>query len=220
MIEPAVAASWRGQAAFDRTAAVLIGTIAVLAAILAIQQTHAGLAGTRAQVEAARMAADASARISAESLASSAALGAQQDALVIGLESVSRQLQGTIGGDDVAVAVGAARQAASERLATIIAATAATSGGEPLDPYTAGLVRSTSTATASLVAEQNRQVDLAAAEGERELRAVLGLSLGTLAGVLAGIAAVLGRSRAGWLLLLTGWAVAGAAAVTILLGVR
>jgi hypothetical protein len=218
MIEPEAATRWRGQAAFDRTAAVLIGIVAVLAAMLAIQQTHAGLAGTHAQVQAGRLAADVSARVAASSITGSATLVAQQDALVIGMEAVSRQLQGTIAGDEAAVAVGAAEQAAADRINAAIAESAATAAGEPLDAYAADLVSSTNRDLVGLVDEQNRQVDVATANGGRELLAVLGLSLGTLAGVLAGIAAVVGRGRTGWLLLLTGWSVAAAAAVVVAAG--
>jgi hypothetical protein len=213
MIEPEVATRWRSQVAFDRIAAVLIGVIAILAAVFAIQQAHEGLAGTRAQVEGARLAADAAARLGASSTATSAALRAQQDVLVVGITGVSRQLQGTTVGDATAVAVGTAQVAASERLSSAVAETIATTGGEPLDGYAVGLIHTTDEELIAQVDEQNRQVDLSIAAGASQTLAVLGLSLVALAGVLAGIAAVLGRGRAGWLMLAIAWVVAVAAAV-------
>lgn len=218
MIEPEVASRWRTQAGYDRVAALLIGIVAILAACLAIQQAHAGTAGTRAQVMGARLAADAAAHLSAGSLATTSALRARQDALLMGIEGVSRQLQGTIAGDDAVVAVGAAAQAASTRLDAALSETAGTSGGPPLDAYAAGLVTAPDSEIVAEVRDQNRQVDTAQAQGSRELRSVLGLSLVALAGVLAGIAAVIGRGRAGWLVLGTAWVVAGATAATVVAG--
>jgi hypothetical protein len=216
MIEPEAAARWRSQAAYDRIAAVLIGIIAILAAVFAVQQAHEGLAGTRAQVEGARLAADAAARIGASSTADAASIGAQQAALVVGIGGVSRQIQASTVGDEGALAVGGAHVAASERLAEAVAETLATTGGEPLDGYAAGLINATNDEINAIVREQNRQVDLSITAGGNQLVAVLGLSLVALAGVLAGIAAVLGRGKAGWLMLAIAWAVAGVATVPAL----
>ena len=209
MIEPEVATRWRSQVAFDRTATALIGTIAVLAALLAILQAGNGLASTRAQAQAARLTADAAAKISASSLAQDAALRAQQDALVLGMEAVSRLIVSTQSGDDGLYAVGTAEQAASGKLSAAMTESIATSGVSPVDPYTGGLMAASTDQLNAEVAEQNRQVDLANATGARAQRAVLGLSLLTLAGVLTGIAAVLGRGRTGWATLFVAWATTG-----------
>jgi len=216
MIEPEGAPRWRSQAAFDRFAAVLIGFVAILAAIFAVQQAHEGLAGTRAQVEGARLAADAAARIGASTTASSADLRARQDALVVGITGTSRQIQSLSAGDEAALAVGTAHVAASKRLATAVDETMATTGGEPVDAYTTGLIHATDDEIRAIVAEQNRQVDISITAGQRQLVAVLGLSLVTLAGVLAGVAAVLGRGKAGWLMLVIAWIVAVVAAAPAL----
>jgi hypothetical protein len=218
LIEPEVATRWRSQAAYDRVAALLIGIVAVLAAVFAVQQAHAGLEGTRAQLQAARLGTDAAASLSASSLAQTAGPRARQDALILGMEAVGRQLQGTMAGDEAAVAVGTAQQAAMDRLNAAIVETEGTSGGRPVDAYAARLVTATLEAISAQVEEQGRQVDLAAEAGARELRSVLGLSLIALAGVLAGIAAVMGRRRAGWALLAVAWVVCGTAAVTAVSG--
>ena len=161
MIEPEVATRWRSQGAFDRTATLLIGTIAVLAALLAILQVTNGLASTRAQAQAARLSADVTAKISASSLVQGATLGSQQGALVLGMEAVSTLLVATRDGDAGLYAVGTAKQAASGKLTAALAETAATSGADPVDPYTAGLLSATIEQLNAEVAEQNRQVDLA-----------------------------------------------------------
>jgi hypothetical protein len=205
MIEPEVATRWRSQGAFDKTATLLIGTVAVLAAVLAILQAANGLESTRAQAQAARLSADAAAKISGSSLMQGAALRSQQDALVLGMEAVSTLLVATQSGDDGLYAVGTAEQAASTKLTAALAESAATSGASPVDPYTAGLMSPSIADLNAEVAEQNRQVDLANEAGARSQRAVLGLSLLTLAAVLAGIAAVVGRGRAGWATLAVAW---------------
>jgi hypothetical protein len=217
VIEPEVATRWRSQAAFDRTATLLIGTVAVMAALLAILQAGNGLASTRAQAQAARLSADAAAKISATSLAQDAGLRAQQDALVRGMESVSRLLVATRAGDNGLYAVGTAQQAASTKLTAVLAESITTSGATPVDRYTAGLMSPTNDQINAEVAEQNRQVDIADAAGGRAQRSVLGLSLLTLAGVLAGIAAVLGRGRPGWATLFVAWATTGVAIVVTVL---
>lgn len=219
MIEPEAAARWRSEERFDRIATVLIGLVAVLAAILLVLQTADGQESTRAQVQAARLASDASARISASSLARDSLLVAQQGTLVRGMEAISRMLAGTRAGDDDVVGVGTATQGAAEKLGAILAATEATIGGRPLDAYTAGLVRASTAAIATEVAEQGHQVDLANDAGARQMRAILGLSFLALAGVLAGLAAVLREGRAGWGLLGVAWGVAGAAALVTVLTV-
>lgn len=213
MIEVENAGRWRSEASYDRFAALLIGMVAILAATFAIQQAHFGLAGQRAQIMGGRLSVAISTRMSASSTADAALLGAQQQALVLGMTSVGRQMAGTSGGEEAVVAIGAAEQLASQDLQAVIATTAGTTGKAPLDRYTAGLVTSELAMSAYDVEEQNRQVDLAQDLGGREQQAVLGLSLVALAGVLAGVAAVLGRSVAGWGTLVMGWIVVAVATV-------
>ncbi len=213
MIEIENASRWSGGVAYDKVATLLIGMVAIMAATFAIQQAHFGLAGQHAQVSAARLSADAATKIATSSTVMGALLGAQQQALLVGMEGVSRQISGTGSGDEAFVAIGGAQQAASDDLRALLDASGATSGKAPLDAYTAGLVTANNAGLAVEVQEQNRQVDIAEDMGGREQLAVLGLSLVTLAGVLAGVAAVLRRGRAGWAMLITGWSVVGVAAL-------
>ena len=63
MISPDAAADLRAERRFDLVAALLIGVIAMLAAVLAVIQIETAQASGRAQVEAARLTADLSARL-------------------------------------------------------------------------------------------------------------------------------------------------------------
>jgi hypothetical protein len=217
MIAPDSAAELRAERRFDVIAAVLIGLIAVLAAILAATQTAASHSATRADVEAARLAADLSARVAVSGQALDSSLGAQQLALMLGLESASRQLEAIRSNDESAQAIGAAEDQAFGKLQEAIAATSATTGGAPVDAYTAGLLKATVADLQHELAEQNHQVDLANEASSREQRAVLGLSFLALAGVLTGLAAVLREGRSGWISLIGACAMAGGAGVVAVL---
>ncbi|MGA3057785.1 MAG: hypothetical protein ABSE70_07090 [Candidatus Limnocylindrales bacterium] len=211
MIAPDAAAELRAERRFDLIAAILIGLIALLAAVLAATQIYASEAATRANMRAARLADDLSARISVSSQALDSAVGAQEVALALGMESASRQLTGIQHGDDATVAVGAAQERAFDKLRKALAATSDTTGNAPVDAYTRGLLEASTADLQKELAEQNRQVDLANEAGSREQRAVLGLSFLALAGVLTGLGAVLRESRAGWIALVAACAIAGGA---------
>ena len=202
MIDMETAAQPRSTAWFDRLAAITIGAIAVVAAVLAITQTTYGQRQDHDQAQAARLEADLSARLSANQLVTDVALGSQQGALVLGMQGTSRGIAGLQASDDSAVAIGDAEQKASSRLQQWLAATLATSGGPPLDAYAAGLVNATTAQLQAEVTQQRALVELAGDASSRSDRSVLGLSFLALAGVLTGLAAVLGHGRAGWMLLL------------------
>jgi hypothetical protein len=213
MIAPDSAADLRAERRFDILAAVLIGVIAVMASILALMQMNASQAANRADMQSARLAADISTRISVSEQALDSKFGLQQSALALGMESLARRIAGLDMTDDAAAAVGAAENSAYERLAAALTQTSATTGGPPIDSYTAGLLNSTTEELQALLTEQNRQVDVADIASAREQRAVLGLSFVALAGVLTGLAAVLREGLSGWISL---WA---AAAMTVASGV-
>ena len=128
--------------------------------------------------------------------------GANLQALSLGLEASDRQNAGQALGDTGAEAVGAADREASDLLQAALTETVGTSGGPPLDPYTAGLVTSTVSDIRAEAIEQGHQVDIAATAGGHGRLAVLGLSLSALAGVLVGLALVLREGRPGWTALL------------------
>jgi len=197
MIAPDSAAGLRAERRFDLVAALLIGVIAVLAAILALVQMSAGQTASRASLQAAKVEADLSARISVSAEATNAVLTARQTAIVLAMEAIAREQAGIQYSDPTSTAIGAAEQSAYTKLDSILVETGATTGGKPVDPYTAGLLGATPADLKSELAEQNHQVDLANAAGFQEQLAVLGLSFLALAGVLTGLAAVLREGRSG-----------------------
>lgn len=217
MIAPDSAADLRAERRFDLVTAVLIGVLAVLAAILAVVQLDASHASTRADLQAARLAADLSARISVSEQALDSGLGAQQTALVLGMESVARQMAGLTNNDDAASAIGEAEQTAFDKLRAALAATAATTGAKPVDAYTAALLNATTQQLLAELAEQNRQVDVANAASSHEQLAVLGLSILALAGILTGLAAVLREGRSGWISLSAACAMSACSGVLAIL---
>ena len=211
-----LAATW-----FERVSALLIGTVAVLAAVLAVEQSIQSYAGDRAQQEASRLAADASAKVSATSLEGAFEPRALQDSIVLALEGLNRQITALPAGDEAQSAVGTAQVNASDRLSAAVSDSARTATGDVVDAYLRGLLATTTDALVAEVAEQNRQVDLANDAGNRSGRAVLGLSFAALAGVMIGLAAVLRSGAAGWTTLIAALAVvalAGVAAVTVITG--
>lgn len=219
MISPDAAADLRAERRFDMIAAILIGAIAVLAAILAVMQISYNQQATRADVKAARLTTDLSARISASTEASDWAYASAQGALAFKMDALAHSLAALEMGDAGAGAVAKAQGDASVTLASALAATAATIGNAPLDAYAAGLLTSTTPQLLTQLAEQNRQVDLANSASSREQTAVLGLSFLALAGVLTGLAAVLRESRPGWIALLTAVAMAAASGVLAVMSV-
>jgi hypothetical protein len=211
MISPDAAADLRAERRFDMIAAILIGAIAVLAAILSVMQISYNQQATRADVRAARLTADLSARISASTEASDWAYASQQNAMAFNLDGLAHSIAALQMDDAGAGAVAQAQSDASTKLASALAATAATIGNSPLDAYAAGLLTTTTPELLAQVAEQNRQVDLAERASSREQTAILGLSFLALAGVLTGLAAVLREGRPGWTALLTAIAMATSA---------
>jgi hypothetical protein len=212
---PATAARRRQ---FDILTTVLIGVVALLAAVLAILQSDYGTASSRAADQAARLEGDVSAKIQASSLARDAGLRAAQDALAVGMSGIGLGMAGLEAGDPTAQSLGSAQTDGGKRLQAAIDESVATSGQSPVDPYTSGLINAQEDVIAAEVTQQNAAVDEASDTGSRSNRAVLGLSLATLGGVLAGIAAVVRVGRPGWLTLGVAWVLVAAAALVAEIG--
>ena len=201
----------RGQR-FDRLVAVLIGLLAVLAAALVVAQTNESLAEARANAQARRLAAELTTRIIAGGGVSNHQIINGQRALLVSIEGTSRGLVGLQAGDLGAQAIGNAEVAAGDRLATIATEMGALpQPGGPLDPYAQDVLATTEDQLRAILAEQNGWADHASAASDRSSRSVMGLSLVALAGVMAGLAAVVGRGRTGRALLLLGYTSAAGA---------
>lgn len=201
MIAPDAAVDLQRGSRFDIAAALLLGVIAVLAALLAVVEVGTGQQGTRAQLQAARLTTDLSAGIQASNLVSGSLAAQSQAALSLSMAGAGRAFAGMESGDEAAQAIGAAQIEAADALGGALTSSAATAGGPGLDAYTSRLVLATTDELNAEVDEQNRQVDLAGDAITRNTRSVLGLSFLALAGVLTGLGVVLKESRAGWLTL-------------------
>ena len=219
MIAPDAAVDLHRGSRFDVVAALLIGVVAVLAALLAVVEVGTGQRAIRAQLEAARLTADLSAGLQASSLVDQSLAAQLQSAAALSIEGAGRALAGLERGDEAAEAVGAAEMDASAALIEALTATAATAGAPPLDAYAARLVLATTDELTAEVNEQNRQVDLADDANTSNTRSVLGLSFLALAGVLTGLGVVLRESRAGWFTLLAAAGMLTAAGTMALLAV-
>jgi len=198
MIAPDAATGLRLGHRFDLLVAVLLGSIAVLASLLAVVQIGTSQQSARAHAEAARLTADLSARLQVSGMVQQVLVSQEQASLALSLEGANRALAGTTSGDEIAVEIGLAELAASTALEEARTATARTVSGPPLDAYTAGLIDATIDQLTVEVSEQNQQVDLAGDAGARNTRSILGLSFLALAGVLTGLGVTLREGRAGW----------------------
>ena len=216
MIGPDAAENLRHGQRFDLLAALLLGSIAVLASLLAVVQIGTSQQSARAQAEAARLTTDLSARLQVSAMVQQVILSQQQAAVALSVQGSSRALAGLTSGDTGAVEIGTAELSASSALSEALIATAQTVSGPPLDAYTAGLIDATIDELVAEVNQQNNQVDLADDADARNTRSILGLSFLALAGVLTGLGVVLRGGRAGWFALwFAGGMSAAAAAMAI-----
>jgi hypothetical protein len=203
---------------FDRLTALLIGLIAVMAALLVVVQTTQSLAEARANAQARRLASEITTRlIVGGTLGSYQGVNGQR-ALLLSMEGTNRLIVALGSGDAADGLIGEAQVAAGERLLSIAARMAAPPGPDtPLDPYAADVLGAGMGALQPILAEQNRQADLAEEASTRSTLSVMGLSVVALAGVLVGLAAVVGGGRAGRALLALAWVAGiGAAALLVL----
>jgi hypothetical protein len=206
MIAPDAASSLQAERRFDLLSAILIGVVAVLAAILAVVQIDTAQNASRAQQQAASLAADLSARIETSDLAQEQLLLLSQRSLIMAMQATARQIAGLTYEDPSAAEIANAETAASSKLAAALRDTAA-------------MIKATTIDLLAEVKEQNRQVDLANAYSDRNTQSILGLSFLALAGVLTGLGAVLREGRAGWFALASAGAMAAAAGVMAALAI-
>jgi hypothetical protein len=203
---------------FHRSIAILLGIIAVLAAGLGAVQLHRSQAESRATTEAARLTGYLAAGIPVQGVALAMTGGFVQSALTRMMEGATRQYVAALNEDQGAQAQGVAEEAAGQRMsdiATRMAVNPDASSGLP--PYELGLLTATTDDLVAQVSEQNRQVDLAVlTAGPQSGRAVAGLSVLALAGVLVGLASVLGADRAGRATLAMAWLATALAAVLLI----
>jgi hypothetical protein len=206
---------------FDKLVALLIGLVALLAAALAIVQVTASGEQARAQMEASRLIAQFDVRNAGATELGRLQLQAAQRAAQVGNVGGSRAMAGIESGDEAALAVGTAELAAAGRLGDVAMRLGRRPAAEgPVDAYAREILSSTIEDVATLGDEQIVQADLADAASKRGGMAVLGLSFVALAGVLAGLAGILGEGRAGRLTLLTGYVAWSLSLIALLASLR
>ncbi len=203
---------------FDRAVALLLGLIAVLAASLGYVQMDASMRESRATAEAARLTAVLAAGLPVRGVVDTFAAQALLSAAAELIEGTASQIVGLQDGDDELVAQGVARQQAGERLMTIATAMGTLPTGDSgLPGYEQGLVVADEPVLLAQLAEQNRLVDDVIPEASTDSgRSVAGLSVLAFAGVLVGLASVLGPTRAGRATLVVAWLASGVATVALL----
>jgi hypothetical protein len=205
---------------FELASAFLVGLIAIIVAVLVVLEVSTSHQGARADAAASRLASVASSRNNVSQAPFGFQISKTLEAARLGMESTTRQLVALQAGDAVEQAVGAADQVAYERLLGIAEEMGATpDASSPLDPYARYGLASRAIDVAAMVAEQNYQADRSGAASNRGMTMVLGISIAALAGVLVGLAAVIGRGRPGAALLGLGYAAAGVALVLAASGV-
>lgn len=143
-------------------------------------------------------------------------IGSSQRAIQLEIDGTSRQIVALDTGDAAADGIGKSDVNAGERLLAI-AAEMGTPPAEsgPIDAYARHLLVAPTEELNAEVTEQNRLVDVANDASNRSSMAVLGLSMVALAGVLVGLAAVVGEGRAGRLTLLMAYLGASAALISL-----
>lgn len=217
MIDLETVKSTESGTRFHRAVAILLGTIAVLAAALGAVQMDRSQAEARATTQAARLTGDLAAGIPVQGITNATSLMAMQQAVIRSAAGTTRKLVSLSSGDQAALAEGAAEEAAGGRLLDIAARMGATpDASSDLPPYELRLMTADMNALNREVGEQNRLIDVAAAEASADSSAaVAGLSVLALAGVLVGLASVLGADRAGRATLGMAWLAAAAAAAAL-----
>ena len=190
------ASATSGGTSFRRYVAALVGLAALAGAALGTLEMDTRKMAERAQFMASRISVDVYGRETAHQIVTAAQAGVLQRAEVHEVTQAS---------DLVAEAASRARERASARLAA-----AAASVGRPPD-----IGGGVDAATRTAVASDERSLEELERGMARELRAarrlsgrrsttVFALSLVALAGVLAGLGAVLGENRAGGVAIATG----------------
>ncbi|HVM10880.1 MAG TPA: hypothetical protein VM638_00190 [Actinomycetota bacterium] len=196
---------------FDVRLAALVGSAAIAAALLGTLEMHSGKREERAFTMASRLAVQVSSGTAVSGLRSSLQASAITQGAAGGLESAGRAIAAIEAGSPEGGAIAAAEERASERLLELAQALLEAPGPDTgLDARTRGALEATPETLTLLVAEQNRQVDLAERYGNRENAAIFGLSLVAIAAVLLGLAGILGEGRQGRMILTVATVVLGA----------
>jgi hypothetical protein len=212
-VPQAQADSTRRRTRFDGDAkpavALLVGLVAVVAAIFGTLQADASKQAERATVMSARLATQVFEATAVVSQIDSFALNAQQDVIVTQLNLTAHILAALQANLDTTVlqAEDPIEQTAADRLSNVIAEMSDRSALATIpDQHTAHVLTLDYPGLTSLVEAQSQSVDLADRLGNRSTLLVYALSLVALGGVLAGLAGVLRRGGGALMALAAGFA--------------
>lgn len=193
---------------FEKWLAMLVGLIAVAAALLATLDMHSNKRWEQASVRGSRLSVEIFGRIAASGPVRAAETNTQQTALLLGQESSARFLQDKEGADAY---IALADQRASDRLLELVEAIKdPADDADELDPVARDVLATSLDELSDLSAQQHEQIDEADRYGTRINRANFALLLLALGGVLLGLAAVMGVEGRGYITLVA----AGAALVS------
>jgi hypothetical protein len=216
-VDPEVQAS--GEPRRDFASALLVGIVAIVVAWLVVLEVAVSHEGARADSEASRLTVLAATVNDVSQAPMGFQLSKSLEASQLSMEGASRELVSLDSEDAIGHVIGKVEFDALDRMMAIAAEMGAVpDASSPLDPYARDALASTVDDVRDLVAEQNAAIARASASGSRGLAIVLGLSLAALAGVLVGLAAVIGRGTPGLALLVLGYVAAGMAIVLGIVG--
>jgi hypothetical protein len=193
------AAAVTGKSRLEKTAILLVGVTAVVAALLGTLEVHSSKQEERALALGARLPVEASAKLAGGGIVSSFQLGSLSDATLLGVEATSRLVESfeSFVTAELAQPLGLADELASGRLIDAVGRMVRAGRTQELDAFTHDVITSDPFQAGALVEEQNRQIDLADRYGKRGNRAVFALSLAAIAAVLLALSLVVGGGRAG-----------------------
>jgi hypothetical protein len=186
---------------FGKVLGVLVGLVAVAAAIFATVETAANKGGERAQFMASRLSVDLYGRQTVSEVFADAQAAVTQEARDAATEAAARKSQAANQGASAAALIEAdAAVRAATRLGALAASVAHVPGPDSgVDAPTRAALAATPDALEAVQSRLAAQLGLAKRFGQRRSRAVFSLSLAALAGVLVGLAAVVGADRGGWI---------------------
>jgi hypothetical protein len=186
---------------FGKVLGVLVGLVALAAAVFATVETAANKGGERAQFMASRLSVDLYGRQTVSQVFADAQAAVTQEARDAATEAAARRTQATAQGETAAAL---AEADAAVRAAARVGALATSVGSLPgpgsgVDAPTRAALGATPDALEAVQSRLTAQLALAKRFGQRRSRAVFSLSLAALAAVLVGLAAVVGAERGGWM---------------------
>jgi hypothetical protein len=199
-VETAAAGASARTARFRRWLAVLVGTAAITASLLAAMESDSGRREELAFVRASRSSLDIFSKIAGSTPRTQFQANGIRSALETGIEATARLIHASDADQEVfrlVVPVGSAQERASNRMVGVVRQMSRVPPDAPIDPVTRDLVTADLAAIRADLQVQNAQVDLADRYGTRQERAMFAIALVAISAVLLGLAGLIGGGRTG-----------------------